>query len=140
MVYVSSTGAIPEQPMGTKIKEVSKFEPNDPKKVVGAYSQSKAKASQMVMDSVKVMGLKARIVHPSGILGPNDHAVGETTDTLIKIIKGEKPMMTTFSVYNLARNNKFDYSKAIEELGYTTRSYKETIHDEVEWLKEEGLI
>ena len=54
--------------------------------------------------------------------------------------KGKKPMMTTFSVYNLARNNEFDYSKAKEELGYTTRSYKETIHDEVEWLKQEGLI
>ena len=201
MVYVSSTGAIPEAPM-----------------VVGAYSQSKAKASQMVMDSVDVMGLKACIVHPSGILGPNDHAIGETTHTLMGIIKGEmpigmqgsfnlcdvrdlaagciaavdkgrigeayilanepvtlkemcemlheecncqkikfylplgladkiahtlekkaekkgeKPMMTTVSVYNLARNNEFDYSKAKEELGYTTRSYKETIHDEVEWL------
>lgn len=224
MVYVSSTGAIPELPMGTKIKEVDKFEPNDPTKVVGAYSQSKAKASQMVMDSVKVMGLKACIVHPSGILGPNDHAVGETTGTLIKIIKGEmpigmqgsfnlcdvrdlaagciaavdkgrigeayilanetvtlkdmcemlheecqcqkikfylplsladkiahtlekkaektgeKPMMTTFSVYNLARNNEFDYSKAKKELGYHTRSYKETIHDEVQWLRQEGLI
>lgn len=49
-------------------------------------------------------------------------------------------MMTTFSVYNLARNNNFDYSKAKEELGYRTRSYQETIHDEVEWLKKEGLI
>ena len=47
--------------------------------------------------------------------------------------KGEKPMMIAFSVYNLARNNEFDQSKAKEELGYTTRSYKETIHDEVEW-------
>ena len=224
LVYVSSTGAIPEKPKGTKIKEVSKFEPNDPTKVVGAYSQSKAKASQMIMDSVNVMGLKACIVHPSGILGPYDHAIGETTDTVIQIIKGEmpigmagsfnlcdvrdlaagciaavekgrvgeayilaneevtlkemcallheecdcqkikfylplniadkiaqtiekqaekkgkKPMMTTFSVYNLARNNSFDYTKAKEELGYTTRSYKETIHDEVEWLKSEGLI
>lgn len=224
MVYVSSTGAIPEAPMGTKISEVDKFEPNDPTKVVGAYSQSKAKASQMVMDSVRVMGLKACIVHPSGILGPNDYAVGETTHTLIDIIEGkmpigmqgsfnlcdvrdlaagciaavdkgrigeayilanepvtlkemcemlheecqcqkikfylplglagkiaeimekkaeksgEKPMMTTFSVYNLARNNVFDYSKAQKELGYTTRSYKETIHDEVEWLKEAGMI
>ena len=53
---------------------------------------------------------------------------------------GKKPMMTTFSVYNLARNNNFDYSKAKEELGYRTRSYQETIHDEVEWLKKEGLI
>ena len=83
MVYVSSTGAIPEAPMGTKIKEVDKLEPNDPTKVVGAYSQSKAKATQMVLDAVRVMGLKACVVHPSGILGPNDHAIGETTGTLI---------------------------------------------------------
>ncbi len=224
MVYVSSTGAIPEAPMGTPIKEVDKFEPCDPKLVVGAYSQSKAKASQMVLDAIRVMGLKACIVHPSGILGPNDHAIGETTSTLLQIIKGEtpmgmqgsfnlcdvrdlaagtiaaidkgrvgecyilanepvtlkelcemlhdecdakkigfylplglantiakglekqaektgkKPMMTTFSVYNLARNNVFDYSKAKKELGYTTRSYRETIHDEVLWMMEEGLI
>lgn len=49
-------------------------------------------------------------------------------------------MMTTFSVYNLARNNVFDYSKAQRELGYTTRPYQETIHDEVQWMIEEGLI
>jgi dihydroflavonol-4-reductase len=53
---------------------------------------------------------------------------------------GKKPLMTTFSVYNLARNNVFDYSKAQKELGYTTRPYQETIHDEVQWLIEEGLI
>ena len=224
MVYVSSTGAIPEQPHGIKIKEVSKFDPCDPKLVVGAYSQSKAKATQMVLDAVNVMGLRACVVHPSGILGPNDHAIGETTGTLLQIIKGEMPMgmqgsfnlcdvrdlaagtiaavdkgrigecyilanktvtlkdmcdmlhaecnakqikfylpldladkiaaglekqaektgkmplMTTFSVYNLARNNEFDYSKAEAELGYTTRPYAETIHDEVQWMIAEGLI
>ena len=48
--------------------------------------------------------------------------------------------MTTFSVYNLARNNEFDYSKAENELGYTTRSYRETINDEVQWMVAEGLI
>ena len=53
---------------------------------------------------------------------------------------GEEPLMTTFSVYHLARNNEFDYSKAKKELGYTTRSYKETIRDEVLWMKVEGLI
>ena len=224
MVYVSSTGAIPEQPHGTPITEVSKFTPCDPKKVVGAYSQSKATATQMVLDAVNVMGLKACVVHPSGILGPNDHAIGETTNTLLQIIKGEMPMgmqgsfnlcdvrdlaagtiaavdkgrvgecyilanktvtlkemcdmlhaecnakkikfylpldladkiaaglekqaektgkmplMTTFSVYNLARNNEFDCTKARTELGYTTRSYEETIHDEVQWMIAEGLI
>ena len=92
MVYVSSTGAIPEEPHGVKIREVSKFTPCDPRKVVGAYSQSKAAATQMVLDAVSVMGLKACVVHPSGILGPNDHAIGETTGTLLQIIKGEMPV------------------------------------------------
>ena len=54
--------------------------------------------------------------------------------------KGTKPMMTRFSVYNLARNNKFDSTKAIQELGYSTRSYRDTIHDEIQWLKETGKI
>lgn len=54
--------------------------------------------------------------------------------------KGEKPVMTSFSVYNLARNNTFDSSKARYELGYTTRSYRKTIHDEIVWLKAEKKI
>ncbi len=216
LVYCSSTGAIPELAKGSKIKEVNCFEEE---KVVGCYSQSKALASQMVLDAVKEHDLNACIVHPSGILGPEDFAVGETTKTVIDIIngamlmgidgsfnlcdvrdlaqgtiaaadkgqkgecyilgneevsfkafsqmlvkeagckkikaflpigianflakllekqakkKGKKPVMTTFSVYNLARNNDFDSSKAKRELGYTTRSYEETIRDEVQWLK-----
>lgn len=221
LVYCSSTGAIPETQKGTAIREVSKF---DESKVMGCYSQSKAIATQLVLDAVKDRGLNACVVHPSGILGPEDYAVGETTSTLIKIINGEmpmgingsfnlcdvrdlakgtilaadkgekgecyilgndevsfrdfsklvseesgckpvkmflplkladtlakfmekrakkkggKPVMTTFSVYNLARNNTFDSTKARHDLGYTTRSYRETIHDEIAWLKAEKKI
>ena len=221
LVYCSSTGAIPEMPKGEVIREVDNFEADD---VLGCYSQSKALASQAVLDAVHDRGLNACIVHPSGIMGPEDFAVGETTGSLIQIINGEmpagidggfnlcdvrdlaagtiaaadkgkcgecyilgnkevkfkdfakmvadeagvkapgfylpigmanimadimekrakrkgtKPVMTKFSVYNLARNNCFDSSKAKRELGYTTRPYQETIHDEVMWLKKEGKI
>lgn len=221
LVYCSSTGAIPEAAMGKAIKEVRRFDPDE---VVGCYSRSKAMASQAVLDAVHEQGLNACIVHPSGIMGPEDYAIGETTGTLIKIIKGQmpagidgsfnlcdvrdlaagtiaaadkgkagecyilanepvsfrdfsrmvsdeagckkvgmflpiwaanmmggmmekqakkkdtKPMMTRFSVYNLARNNKFDSTKAIQELGYSTRSYRDTIHDEIQWLKGTGKI
>ncbi|MBR5580659.1 MAG: NAD-dependent epimerase/dehydratase family protein [Treponema sp.] len=221
LVYCSSTGAIPEKPKGRAISEVSHFDPN---KVVGCYSQSKALATQAVLDAVKNDNLNACVVHPSGILGPEDFAVGETTGTMIQIINGEmpagidgsfnlcdvrdlargtilaadkgkqgqcyilgnaevsfkdfsrmvsqeagckkirlflplkvayfigrilenqarktgkRPLMTTFSVYNLARNNNFDSTKAHQELGYTTRSYQETIRDEIAWLKETGKI
>ena len=217
LVYCSSTGAIPELPKGKTIKEVSKF---DESKVLGCYSQSKAIATQLVLDAVEHKGLNACVVHPSGILGPEDFAVGETTSVVIEILngqmpmgidgsfnlcdvrdlakgtilaakkgkigecyilaneevsfkdfskmlqqeakckkinmflpisvanllakimekqarkKGTKPLMTTFSVYNLARNNAFDSTKAKKELGYKTRSYEETIKDQVSWLKE----
>ena len=53
---------------------------------------------------------------------------------------GKKPLLTTFSVYNLARNNTFDYSKAVNELGYSTRPYEETLRDEVTWLRSQGKI
>lgn len=221
LVYCSSTGAIPEAQKGTAIRETDNFYAD---KVEGCYSQSKAMATQLVLNAVREKGLNACVVHPSGIMGPEDYAVGETTGTLIKIIngdmpmgidgsfnlcdvrdlahgtimaadkgtagscyilgndevsfkdfsklvseesgckpvkmflplglanfianvlekkakkKGEKPLMTSFSVYNLARNNVFDSGKARRELGYTTRSYRETIHDEIAWLKHEGKI
>ena len=54
--------------------------------------------------------------------------------------KGEKPVLTSFNVYNLTRNNQFDSTKAKEELGYSTRSYEETLHDMLEWLYEQGII
>lgn len=223
LVYCSSTGAIPELPKGQKIAETTDFHTLNPETVVGCYSQSKAMATQLVLDAAR-QGLNACVVHPSGILGPEDYAVGETTSTLIQIINGEmpagiagsfnlcdvrdlangilaaaekgkagecyilgndevrfqdfarliaeesgcpgvklflpiglakllakimekraeasgeKPVLTTFSIYNLARNNHFDSSKAKRELGYTTRSYRETIHDEIQWLKKTGKI
>ena len=219
LLYCSSTGAIPELKKG-KISETESFDEN---KVLGCYSKSKALATKLVLsykDSLDVV-----VVHPSGILGPNDYAKGETTRVLIDIINGKmkagingsfnlcdvrdlangailalkngkrgecyilandmvsfkkfakmiskeaknnkkvklflpiwlsniiakkmekkakkngtKPLMTTFSVYNLARNNDFSSEKAKKELGYETRSYEITIKDEVKWLKERGLI
>lgn len=177
-----------------------------------------------VFTAIKQRGLNACVVYPTGIMGPNDYAISETTSTIIKIIKGampigidgsfnmvdvrdlaagciaaadkgrigegyilgndvirfktlnkviaeeagckpikfflpifiaemiakrmekkaakkgEMPMMTTFSVYNLKRNNQFDYGKAVKELGYTTRPITETLRDQIAWLKENKLI
>ena len=62
MVYVSSTGAIPEQPKGTVIRETNQFTPIDKSRQVGCYSQSKALATQMVLDACRECGLKACVV------------------------------------------------------------------------------
>ncbi len=220
LVYCSSTGAIKEKEKPLAIKETDVFDENE---VVGCYSMSKAMATKLVLDAAND-GLCACVVHPSGILGPLDYAIGETTSTVIKIIKGEmsmgisgtfnlcdvrdlangiilasekgkkgecyilgneevsfkefskiltkeaeckkikmflpiwfankiakhmekkakktgkKPLLTTFNIYNLARNNNFDSTKAKLELGYTTRPYSQTIKDEINWLRKEKLV
>lgn len=221
MVYCSSTGAIPDQPKGTPIRETSHF---DPALVPGCYSQSKAMASQEVLDACRAKGLHACIVHPSGIMGPGDYARGELTQTLARIAKGElpigiecdfnlcdvrdladgliraaeygrdgecyilanqpvtfkqfsdmaigamggkrirfflpipvvtvavkilerlakwtgkKPILTTFYLINVARNNQFDATKAQTELGYHTRPYSETINDHIRWMREQKIV
>lgn len=221
LIYVSSTGAIPELPHGQRIKEVEEVNLDQ---VEGWYSKSKAMATNNVYTAIRERGLKACVVYPTGIMGPNDYALSETTSTIIKIIKGEMaagidgsfnmvdvrdlaagciadadkgrigegyilgnevirfktmskiisqeagckpvkfflpiwaaemiarsmerkaaktgkmPLMTSFSVYNLKRNNEFDYSKAILELGYTTRPLDVTLKDQIKWLKDNHLI
>ena len=220
LVYCSSTGAIPELPKGTAIKEINHFSTEG---LQDCYSQSKALATQAVLDAAKD-GLDATVVHPTGILGPGDMSKSTTTKTVIEIVNGQmpagidgsfnladvrdladgliaasekgrkgecyilgnkevtfkdfskilvneahckkigfflpikmayfmagimekkakksgtKPLMTKFSVWNLARNNEFDSSKAEKELGYKTRSYEETIGDEVAFLRKTGQI
>ncbi len=87
LVYISSTGAIPEKPGNEPIKEVDHFDPNA---VVGYYSVTKAEATQLVLDAIKKYPqLDASIVHPSGICGHNDYAFGPVSSFLIQYANGE---------------------------------------------------
>ena len=88
LVYISSTGAIPELPHGQKIKEVDHFVPTDG--LVGYYSVTKAEASQLVLDAVRLCPeLDASIVHPSGICGPNDYVFGPVAQVISQYVAGE---------------------------------------------------
>ncbi len=88
LVYVSSTSALPEVPSG-KIEEAGW---HDPTQVVGFYSETKAEASNLVLDAVEKRGLDASIVYPSGILGPGDHNLGLITSTIRVFAKGFLPV------------------------------------------------
>ncbi len=52
----------------------------------------------------------------------------------------KKNLLTTFSVYNLVKNNNFDCAKAKKELGFSARPYEATIHDMICWLKSTGKL
>lgn len=86
LVYVSSVHAIPEKPNNDLITEVTNFNPDD---VYGLYAKTKAEAAKYVMDAIKNKNLNACIVHPSGIIGPNDFGNSHLTQ-LIKVVSSGK--------------------------------------------------
>ncbi|MEG1547134.1 MAG: NAD-dependent epimerase/dehydratase family protein [Clostridia bacterium] len=220
LVYISSVHAIPEKPHGTVMSEINSF---DPDLVVGAYSRSKAMATQLVLDAAN-SGLDATVVHPSGIVGPNDYCDGlmgqliknylngvisacikggydfvDVRDVANAVIKAaqqgkrgecyilsnryydaldmlnmvhqitgkraikvilplwfvkafvplaglyfrmckQKPLFTEDSLHILSSNSAFSHVKAELELGFTTRDMKQTIHDTVLFLQDEGML
>ena len=84
LVYISSVHAIPELPGNETITEVGRFSPDD---VAGLYAKTKAEATQCVLDYART-GRDARIIHPSGIVGPGDFGRGHITQLVIDYYKG----------------------------------------------------
>lgn len=84
LIHVSSVHAIPEKAKGETVTEVSRF---DYRKVEGLYAQTKAKATQIVLNAA-ASGLDAVVVHPSGILGPGDYGHGHLTQLVSDYLNG----------------------------------------------------
>ena len=221
LIFIGSTGAIPEQPMGTAIREVEHFDPNA---VIGLYDQTKAASCQLVLDAIHNGEIDGCLILPSGISGPMDYTFGNVAGVIREYTEGKMPAgvegtfncadnrdmaetilrackdgrtgesyilggdmigmkevfdilsehtglptikiilpasigkmlgkmsdvaekvthkpqrMTSFAVYNLVRNNEFDSSKAIEELGYNPRPMAQSIAEEIDWMIQEGIV
>lgn len=87
MVYVSSVHAIPEGDRLDTLHEVKSFSSD---RVVGSYAKTKAEATQAVLDAA-AMGLKAVIVHPSGILGPCESSANHLVQLISDYMGGRLP-------------------------------------------------
>ena len=221
LVFIGSTGAIPEQPMGTAIKEVDHYDPNA---VIGLYDQTKAASCQLALDAIHAGEIDGCLILPSGISGPMDYTFGNVAGVIREYTEGKMPAgvegtfncadnrdmaetilrackdgrtgesyilggdmigmkevfdilsehtglptiktilpasvgkmlgsmsdvaeklthkpqrMTSFAVYNLVRNNEFDSSKAVAELGYSPRPMAQSIAEEIDWMIDEGIV
>ena len=84
LVHVSSVHALPEKKAEQVITEVGHF---DPLLVKGLYARTKAAATQLVLNAAKE-GLNASVVHPSGIIGPNDFGHGHLTQLILDYLDG----------------------------------------------------
>lgn len=83
-IYVSSVHALKELPKKQIMVEQQTF---DPEQVNGFYAKTKAESSQYVLDACKE-GLNGIVVHPSGIIGPDDEMNGHFTSVLRNFLDG----------------------------------------------------
>lgn len=142
------------------ITEVTDFNSDS---VEGLYAKTKAETARYVMDAVKNQNLNACIIHPSGIIGPNDFSkshltqlvkqvstgklfacvkggydfvdVRDVVDGIINACKKENTTFTKYSLYTLSSNSNFSNEKAKKQLNFKNRNMKDTIKDTVEWIE-----
>lgn len=88
LIYVSSVHAIPEAKKGAVMAETTAF---SPQAVSGPYAKTKAEATALVLAAAK-NGLNACVVHPSGIVGPEDYNLGSISSMIISYCRGRLPL------------------------------------------------
>ena len=86
LIYVSSVHSITEKPNNETITEITNF---DSEKVVGLYAKTKAEAAKYVIYAIKNKNLNACIIHPSGIIGPNDYGNSHLTQLIKEVATGK---------------------------------------------------
>ncbi|HOO61591.1 MAG TPA: NAD-dependent epimerase/dehydratase family protein [Bacillota bacterium] len=86
LIYIGSAHAIPSSPDGKPVQESNYFDRN---KVVGDYAQSKAEATQYILDKVALNGLNAVILLPSAIMGPFEYGESDVVSLIRDYLSGD---------------------------------------------------
>jgi dihydroflavonol-4-reductase len=67
------------------------------------------------------------------------HSVGVLAGVFYRILR-RKPVFTAYSIDVLKSNSLVSSARARLELGYTSRSWRESIRDQVKWFREVGML
>ena len=85
LVYISTVHAIKEPKDNGVIVETDKFNPD---LVDGFYAKSKAEALRRLLNMSKKQNLDLVVLHPSGIIGPDDYGNTHLTNLILKVANG----------------------------------------------------
>ncbi len=91
LIYISSVHAIREIPHGGIIRETASFNSS---LLRGAYAKTKAAGTSLVLEAAK-QGIDAVIVHPAGIIGPDDYRMGHMAVMMMTYLTGSLNFYTS---------------------------------------------
>jgi dihydroflavonol-4-reductase len=66
-------------------------------------------------------------------------AAGVLASVYYRLIR-RKPVFTAYSIYVLRSNSQVSSARAREELGFTARPWQDSVRDQVEWFRTEGML
>ena len=66
-------------------------------------------------------------------------AAGVLASAYYRLLR-RRPVFTAYSIDVLRSNSQVSSARAREELGFTARSWRESIRDQVEWFRTEGML
>ena len=92
LVYTSSVHAIQEQEKKIVIEESNVF---DERFIKGSYAKTKAEATRLILQAAAKNEIDAVIVHPAGIIGPQDYSMGYMGKLIYQFLSGKLKAYTS---------------------------------------------
>lgn len=128
LIYASSIHAFEAPEDGSMITENTPLS-TDPSSARGLYDYSKGMATQYIKEKIQE-GLKAVIIHPTGVTGPNDYRPSFFGGGMVQLIKSE--LKTTFA-------GLYDYVDARDVVSATIKAFEQEKYGESYILSGEVL-
>ena len=95
---------------------------------------------------VQVPELMKELEHDIGYPAPTyeipstiARAAGVLAGVYYRLVR-RRPVFTAYSIDVLRSNSQVSSARARQELGFTTRSWQESVRDQVEWFRAEGML
>ena len=95
---------------------------------------------------VQIPELMEELAHDIGYPAPTYRIparIARTAGVLASVyyrLLRRRPVFTAYSIDVLGSNSQVSSARAREELGFTTKSWQESIRDQVEWFRTEGML
>lgn len=99
-------------------------------------SGAQVRVSQLMSELASDIGKPAPTYLIPALLA---RTAGVLASVFYRIAK-RKPVFTAYSIDVLASNSLVSSQRAREELGFITRPWRESIHDQVAWFRKEGMF
>jgi dihydroflavonol-4-reductase len=100
------------------------------------FSGTQVQVPELIKELERNIGYPAPTYEiPAGIA----RAAGVLASVYYRLVR-RKPVFTAYSIDVLHSNSQVSSARARQELGFITRPWQESIHDQVEWFRAEGML